>query len=549
MTIGIAAIVFLVSIGYGVQEMVISRVARLEEMKQADITTQVGGRLKINDKTISDFEDIPEVVKSLPLISVVGKISYKSSVSDMAVYGVTSEYLKQSAIQPTSGKIFESDDLIINSMIENGKVAGVAKESGLVGKEIRAVSFTINPTVWLEVHETPDLGSKILGYTKRVEGLYEGVEIWGGSYGAKKGIGMVGEDVSGKVLGKWIGSEFLLWKKGGYSDEGYQVLKGDEDFQLQSKGYIIQEGVKVEQSLFSSVKVLGVSDTLPKVEIPSESGSGSDINIKKINLGDQAIKEAVINRAALRVLGLEESEAIGKVFSASFVVVGDLLENPDEKIESNETEYTIVGVIPDDKTPVIYVPFIDIRSLGVVNYSQLKLVVKDKSDLVKVRYQVEAMGYVTRSVADTVNQINNIFSTAKLLLALFGSIALIVASLGMFNTLTVSLLERTREVGLMKAMGMKSSEVKELFLTESVIMGVLGGVFGILLGVVSGTMLGIGLSIFAAFKGGGTIDISALPLAFVVFIIALSLAVGILTGLYPAKRATKISVLDALRYE
>ena len=172
-----------------------------------------------------------------------------------------------------------------------------------------------------------------------------------------------------------------------------------------------------------------------------------------------------------------------------------------------------------------------------------------KTDLAKIRKQIEAMGYTTRSVADTVAQINSLFATAKTLLLLLGMVALAVAALGMFNTLTVSLLERTREVGLMKAMGMKSSEVKELFLTESMTMGFFGGVLGIVAGFVLGKLLGLILSFFAIFKGVGYIDVSYLPLSFVLVILLLSLIVGLATGIYPAKRATKISALNALRYE
>jgi len=156
---------------------------------------------------------------------------------------------------------------------------------------------------------------------------------------------------------------------------------------------------------------------------------------------------------------------------------------------------------------------------------------------------------VTRSVVDTVEQINSLFSTLRTALLLLGMVALAVAALGMFNTLTVSLLERTREVGLMKALGMKSAEVKELFLTESMVMGLFGGVLGIILGVVLGKLLGLVLSLAAFSQEVGFIDVSYIPLPFVLTVVLLSLLVGITTGIYPARRATKISALNALRYE
>ena len=169
--------------------------------------------------------------------------------------------------------------------------------------------------------------------------------------------------------------------------------------------------------------------------------------------------------------------------------------------------------------------------------------------MAKVRSTIEASGYGTVSVVDTVTQIDKLFVSFRLVLAILGMVALIVAALGMFNTLTVSLMERTREVGLMKAMGMKSNEVKELFLTESMIMGFFGGIIGLVAGTLIGKLLSLVLTAFSIVKGVGVVDISYVPPIFVLMVLLLSVIVGILTGYFPARRATKISALNALRYE
>ncbi len=570
MTIGIGAIVFLVSLGYGLQELVVTRVARLEEMKQADITPQAGGKLKINDKTLADFNDIASIEMSLPLIAVVGRVNYQNSVSDLAVYGVTSEYLKQSATKLVQGRIFDSNELTTDTPA-TGEVAGVSAENLFAdsGEKIQEIDFTINPGAWIRVREDTSTSAKILGFTKRVEGNSTGVEFWGGSYLADDGAGQAGQTESGQKLGKWIKAPVLLWKEqacnpetqGDCEDGQYAVMRDQDNKQVQAEGYFAEINLELSGVNIRTPQVLGISSEEPEstnsannalvdwVEIASEAGVMTAPETKTVALADSAKRQAVVNRAMLKILGIAENEAVGKSFNVSFVVVGDLLADETEKIESASSEYTIIGVIPEEKTPVFYVPFIDLRSLGVNNYSQVKLVVKDQAELAKVRHQVEAMGYVTRSVADTVDQINSLFATARTVLMLLGMVALSVAALGMFNTLTVSLLERTREVGLMKAMGMKSWEVQELFLTESMLMGFLGGLLGIIVGFITGKLVGMALSFFAIFKGVGYVDISYVPLSFVIVIIFLSLLVGIVTGIYPAKRATKISALNALRYE
>lgn len=569
MMIGIGAIVFLVSIGYGLQQLVITRVARLEEMKQADITPQAGGKVKITDKTISDFKDISAVEMSLPLIAVVGRVNYQNSVSDMAAYGVTTDYLKQSAIKPVQGRIFDSNELVSEVPQTTGEVAGASTEKAVFGEKIQNVDYAINPSVWIRVRESPATNAKILGYTKRIEGNSAGEEVWGGTYESDDNAGKAGKTENGKSLGKWLKAPVLLWKEekcdpqthGDCEDGKYMVMRDVDNKQVQKDGYFAEINLSLTGVNVKHPQVLGVTSDatgsaktttelgVDWVEIASEAGIIASPETKTVELARNAKRQAVVNRAMLKVLGINENDAVGKKFNVSFVVVGDLLADEKEKVESTSTEYTIVGVTPEEKTPLFYVPFIDLRSLGIANYSQVKLVVKDQAELAKTRRQVEAMGYVTRSVADTVEQINSLFSTLRTILMLLGMIALSVAALGMFNTLTVSLLERTREVGLMKAMGMKSSEVKELFMTESMIMGFFGGVLGIVVGIVLGKLAGLALSIFAIFKGVGFVDISYVPLSFVLVIIFLSLLVGIVTGIYPAKRTTKISALNALRYE
>jgi len=490
---------------------------------------------------LASFKDIINVTKVLPIIGVVGKINYQNSNTDVAIYGVMSDYLKESAIKPIQGKIFNNNDLVLSSkyqvlsMGEKGKVAGVSTQKREYLEKIRDVNFSIEPEKYVRVRNEPNINSEILGYTRRVEGVSEGIEYWGGIYPT---------DTEDSNL--WIKAKVPLYDK-----ENHIPLKDKDDAPVTEEGYFAEVNMKVlsiqyQVSSMEKENVLGVSTDM--IEIASMEGNIEQTQTKTVTLQQSSKREAIVNKAFLDVLGIKENDSIGKKFNLSFVATEGLTDE-NKKVISSAVEYKILGVTPDTKTPIVYVPIIDVKQLGLTNYSQVKLVVTNEKELAKVRKQVEVLGFKTTSVADTVSQIEALFKTLRLILGLLGVVALSVAALGMFNTLTVSLLERTHEIGMMKAIGMKSIEVHDLFLTESMIMGVFGGIGGLLFGIVCGKILSLILTIFAVFKGVGLIDITYIPFSFVFLIILLSLTVGIITGIYPAHRATKISALDALRYE
>lgn len=545
MSVGIGAIVFLVSIGYGLQRVVVGRVARLEELKQCEVSTQIGSQVKITDSSMADISNIDGVVETLPLIAVVGRVNYQNSVTDLAVYGVTSKFLVHSAIKPIKGDTFRTEKVVVTKNIQE-EVSGVSdtRIDQNIGDEIGKVHFLIPEGEQIKVRSEPSKSSSLVGYAKGTGNALLGTEVWGSYYDSANPEDQA-ENTNGQKMSKWIKASLQVWEKEG---NGFTV-----------KGFISKEQIRVS-GVLGTTDEIDVSELaeliestgsaeIELLELASESAGLKNNEIKKVDLAENTLKEAVVNRSFLTLLGIEESQAVGKTFDISFVIVGDLLSNTEEKIESIPASYKIIGVIPDEDSAYIYVPFSDLKSLGIKNYTQLKLVVEDDKKLEHARRQVEAMGFTTSSVIDTVNQIDQLFATLRFALASVGMIALAVAALGMFNTMTVSLLERTREVGLMKAMGMRSGEVKDLFLTESMTMGFLGGLFGLGIGFIAGKLVSVLISILALSKGLGFIDISYIPPMFILVIIIMSTLVGLFTGIYPARRAKNISALNALRYE
>jgi putative ABC transport system permease protein len=144
---------------------------------------------------------------------------------------------------------------------------------------------------------------------------------------------------------------------------------------------------------------------------------------------------------------------------------------------------------------------------------------------------------------------NNIFKIVQYILAGFGLIALGVASIGMFNTLTISLLERTREIGIMRVLGATGSDIMKIFLIEAIFMGFGGGAFGLVTGWLITFILNTTVANLANSLGGQPTYPFLTPWYFAVGIMAVSLIIGFVTGLYPAKHASKLNPLDALRYE
>lgn len=145
--------------------------------------------------------------------------------------------------------------------------------------------------------------------------------------------------------------------------------------------------------------------------------------------------------------------------------------------------------------------------------------------------------------------LTNIFSILQLFLGGIAAISLLVAGIGIMNIMIVSLIERTREIGILKALGMKSRTVLTIFLGESVIIGLIGAIVGIILGWilanVTASVLGSG-----AFGGGGGFTITPLLTPEVlVGALAFGVGVSVIFALYPAWRASKLKPVEALRYE
>jgi len=261
------------------------------------------------------------------------------------------------------------------------------------------------------------------------------------------------------------------------------------------------------------------------------------------------VNDIIISSAGVNLFDLDKESAIGKEIDLSlFMTVKTDTDFDEIEVVNRDTKYIIRAVVEDENTNYVYINSESVKDLVFEDYNNIKVRVHREEDLDKVRVQIIEMGFIVSSLSDTIEQAKKIFNIVQIVLAMFGLIALSVSAIGMFNTMTIALLERTQEIGIMRAVGVGKGSIRNIFLIESVIMGFLGGLGGILFGTLGGELANMGINMLASNFGGQAVDIFFRPYWFMGLIVAFSTIVGMLTGVYPSVRAAKINPLTALKY-
>ncbi len=215
-----------------------------------------------------------------------------------------------------------------------------------------------------------------------------------------------------------------------------------------------------------------------------------------------------------------------------------------------------------------YVPVVVAENLGVVqgndmseivresttggsgeHYTNLTLRVAHPSGIPALESAVKDMGYIPFSLQDVTRSLTRVFAILDLLLGIFGSLALAVASLGIINTLVMAILERRREIGVLKALGASNGDIRQLFFTEAGVMGLVGGVAGVVLGWGIGRVIQFVTAIYLRRQSIPAENIWAVPWWLVAGAIGFSVVVSLAAGMYPATRAAQLDPVEALRYE
>ena len=272
---------------------------------------------------------------------------------------------------------------------------------------------------------------------------------------------------------------------------------------------------------------------------------------------------AVLPGNLARLIAPNASEAVGKTVTLR---LGGAVKIGQTRIAGSGTprEYkvTVVGVFDERNTSQtsVRIPLEDAIIASAENrgltpedmrkttgYSGVSLETADSKYVGDVVSSVQQLGYSAFSLKQVIDQIDQGFGIFRGILAGIGGVALLVAAIGIANTMVMAVLERTREIGIMKAVGASPQDIRALFLGEAALVGIFGGIIGLALGIAGGKV--IELIIRQVNPNVNPPDIFVVDPALAGGALALALLVSLVAGFLPSRRAMRMSALSALRYE
>jgi putative ABC transport system permease protein len=364
----------------------------------------------------------------------------------------------------------------------------------------------------------------------------------------------------------------------------------DEDVRQQLSKLSNVTEVYPQIRFVTDVHYAGKSETTSVLGLPDSSRlSGAFDGMTGAYFSTPIANEAILQIEFAKVLSDQPQSLVGKDLTLRYAERAALPKNADDEdilesmmgsgtpggisIVPREKTLRIVGVIESDPSAGIggfggarvYLPLKTAEQLHVAQpddlqaflsgnsakpvYMALTVRVHSPKDVLQVEAEIKKLGFATFSLLDATKSLRLVFTVFDLFLGLFGSLALTVASLGIINTLVMAILERRREIGILKALGATDRDVRSLFFAEAGAMGLFGGFFGVALGWLIGQALTWGTTIYLHRQNLPGVRISFVPWWLALGAIGFAIIVSLVAGLYPASRAARLNPVEALRYE
>jgi putative ABC transport system permease protein len=299
--------------------------------------------------------------------------------------------------------------------------------------------------------------------------------------------------------------------------------------------------------------VIGVSGVINKNKTITVDGESESASIRGVEESYDEIQSLTIEqglffdeaqaRAASRVTVLGD-EVVEELFGEEAEVVG-------ETVRIDAKTFRIIGVIDGSSEALIPLKtaqkilfgqdHLDSISVAVESSEQVEQLMEEIEDALMLEHEIEKdeeVDFSLRSAQEMISTVSEVTGTMTAMLSGIAAISLLVGGIGIMNIMLVTVTERTKEIGLLKAIGAKSKDILTQFLIEAVVLTLFGGAIGMLVGV------GITYIISGMINVPFVVSLSSVLLA-----IGVSGGVGILFGWYPASRAAKLHPIDALRYE